>query len=99
VCVSSDINWIAMYIQMHLIIHELSSDFSEIQLVLDIPEYNNCSSFRVSVEGIQVDELSDQSYTPAYSVNFSHLDSSCVYHHSLFSSHPCIIYSFCDVFS
>jgi hypothetical protein len=84
---------------MHLITRVLSSDFCEIQLVLDIPEYNNCRSFGVSVEGIRVDELSDQSNTPAYSGNFFHLDSSCVYHHSLFSGHPCIIYSFCDLFS
>jgi len=85
-----------MYIQMQLTICVLSSDFRKIQLVLAIPECNNCKSFGVSLEGIRMHGLSDQSTKISYSGNFSHLDSSFVYHHSLFPGHLYIIYSFCS---
>ena len=88
-----------MYLQIQLTICLLISEFCTIQLVLDIPECNNCISFGVSVEGIKLHGLSDQSNKPSYSGNFSQLDSSFVYCHSLFHGHLCTIYSFVDELS
>ena len=92
-CVWVDLNWTAMYINAV----NMCTHFRLLQncSVLDIPECNNWKSFGVSVEGIRLHSLSDQSNKPSYYGNFSHLDSSFVYRHSLFPGHLCIIYSFC----